>query len=312
MIYNHVRLQHIHFQYPRESRSTTNTMKKIPVTFVTLKRITLQVHAYFHREAARGCLYRSIFDPLKRTKDIIGISGRSLKRWVSEEKDRPLSPRSPKKKCPHFDSFDKDVIKREIEAMFREGSAVTLRRLRASLEERRDIEISKTSLWRLVRSFGFTFRKINNGKNVLCERPDVVSARSRYLRDIRQRREEGYAIVYIDETWVNAHHTFSKEWQSTDGSCRCHVPSGKGERLILAHAGCRSKGLLEDGELLFRSHSTDGRDYHTEMNGVVFSNWLLKTVIPSLDRPSCLVMDNASYHNIVDGEDKTPTASTTK
>lgn len=118
--------------------------------------------------------------------------------------------------------------------------------------------------------------------------------------------------MYLDETWINAHHTNEREWQSVDGSIKRLVPSSKGRRLIIAHAGSRENGLLENGELVFQSKSTDNRDYHEKMNGHVFRNWIEKTVIPALDRPSCLVMDNASYHNSLALEGNVPTSSTNK
>ena len=51
------------------------------------------------------------------------------------------------------------------------------------------------------------------------------------------------------------------------------------------------------------------------MNGPVFKQQLQGKILPSLDRPSCLVMNNASsYHNVVSvsQEDKLPTSSSTK
>ena len=83
-------------------------------------------------------------------------------------------------------------------------------------------------------------------------------------------RKENYDIVYIDETWINAHHTNEKEWQSVDGTIKRYVPSSKGQRLIMAHAGSRQNILLKSGELIFISKSTDNRDYHAEMNGHIF------------------------------------------
>jgi transposase len=64
--------------------------------------------------------------------------------------------------------------------------------------------------------------------------------------------------------------------------------------------------------LIFHSKSIQGRDYHAEMNGQMSRHWMENNLLPILDRPSCLVMDNASYHNAVSEEDKVPTASNTK
>jgi hypothetical protein len=50
------------------------------------------------------------------------------------------------------------------------------------------------------------------------------------------------------------------------------IPSGKGKRLIVLHAGTRSEGLIDDCDLVFLAKSKDG-DYHQEMNSVVFLEW---------------------------------------
>ena len=286
---------------------------KLKDTFLTLRNVTLQIYKYFDREAKRGRLYHSLSSPQKRTRDVLGISRRSLVRCLKEAGDATVTSRDERRgRHEKFDDFDKDVVRREIVNMFSANKLVTLRKLKKWLQEHNDIHISKTALWKIVRSVGFTFRKSTSGRNVLCEKPDLVSARSRYLREVRERRQEGYDIVYLDESWVNAHHTNQKEWQSTDGVERRRVPSSKGQRIIMAHAGSRHRGLIDNAELIFQSKSTDNRDYHSEMNGHIFRDWIDNTLIPSLDRPSCLVMDNASYHNVVEEQDRIPTSSSTK
>jgi hypothetical protein len=39
-----------------------------------------------------------------------------------------------------------------------------------------------------------------------------------FLRTIKQKRKEGYNIVYLDETWVDTHHTASHQWTSPNPS----------------------------------------------------------------------------------------------
>ena len=45
------------------------------------------------------------------------------------------------------------------------------------------------------------------------------------------------------------------------------IPSGKGKRLIVLHAGTRSEGLIDGYELVFMAKSK-------EMNSFVFLEWL--------------------------------------
>ena len=280
---------------------------------VTLKSIALKLFVYFNREAKRGRLLCSLKDPRKRTYHALGIDRRLLTTWLSESRvtNNP-SKREKSGRKEKIDNFDKDVIQREIIKSFQEQECITLKRLKRRLRDKNDIHVSKSTLWRIMRKTGFRFRKHSSGKNVVCEKQHLVAARSKYLRQVREKRSQGYDIVYLDETWVNAHHTYDREWQSADGVHKREIPASKGHRIILAHAGSRNQGLIANSELVFQSHSKDNRDYHKEMNGEVFRNWLVDAILPSLDRPSCLVMDNASYHNTVSQEDKTPTSSSSK
>lgn len=51
------------------------------------------------------------------------------------------------------------------------------------------------------------------------------------------------------------------------------------------------------------------RDYHDEMNGVTFSEWM-EGILPLLQPNSVIVMDNASYHSVI--IDKAPSFRTLK
>ena len=75
------------------------------------------------------------------------------------------------------------------------------------------------------------------------------------------------------------------------------IPSGKGKRLIVLHAGTRSEGLIDGCDLVFLAKSKDG-NYHQEMNSVVFLEWFENQLMPALINPSLDVLDNASYHNV--------------
>jgi hypothetical protein len=53
---------------------------------------------------------------------------------------------------------------------------------------------------------------------------------------------------------------WSKSSKTNDGSDAPKIPSGKGKRLIVLHAGTRSEGLIEGCDLVFLTKSKDG-DY---------------------------------------------------
>jgi hypothetical protein len=47
-------------------------------------------------------------------------------------------------------------------------------------------------------------------------------------------------------------------WLPNDGSDAPKIPSGKGKRLIVLHAGTRSEGLIDGCDLVFLAKSKDG------------------------------------------------------
>ncbi|XP_071132930.1 uncharacterized protein [Mytilus edulis] len=154
-------------------------------------------------------------------------------------------------------------------------------------------------------------KKINKNRKGLVERIDIINQRIQFLRTIKIKREKGYTPIYLDETWVDTNHTTSHQWTSPDESQNRKIPLGKGQRFVVLHAGCET-GFLKGCDLVFKGMSTDGRDYHTEMNGKVFEQWVDKQLVPALPPKSLIVMDNASYHSVrVDGT-KAPTSNSQK
>lgn len=147
------------------------------------------------------------------------------------------------------------------------------------------------------------------------ERTELILWRRRYLRLIRKYREEGCHVYYLDKTWVNAGDCPNYTRQDTITSHRdAHLkgistgsvnPSGKGKRLIVLHIGSED-GFVENGLLCFESKKSD---YHDEMNGQTFCEWM-ENILLRLKDNCVIVMDNAPYHSVK--LDKAPTVSTKK
>ena len=85
------------------------------------------------------------------------------------------------------------------------------------------------------------------------------------------------------------------------------IPSGKGKRLIVLHAGWE-KGWISEAELVFVGEKDSG-DYHKEMNISHFMEWFEKN-LAQLPKTVNHCTDNAKYHNAV--IEKIPTKSTKK
>lgn len=77
------------------------------------------------------------------------------------------------------------------------------------------------------------------------------------MRNIWQTRREIRLILFLDETWIYAEYTISKDWQDDkvtrgrqaflDGLSKgLNPPSAKGKRLIILHIGS-SEGFVDSG-----------------------------------------------------------------
>ena len=152
---------------------------------------------------------------------------------------------------------------------------------------------------------GFAYKKRSRAAGLL-ERDDIVEWRHKYLRKIRNFREDGRTIYFLDETWVNAGHTMTNVWQDSTIKSRrqafvngvttgLKAPSGKGGRVIVVHCG-NENGFVNGAGLVFRAKKSNG-DYHQEMDGKRFENWF-ESLLPKLDSNSVIVLDNASYHTV--------------
>ncbi|KAF0768218.1 Uncharacterized protein FWK35_00014617, partial [Aphis craccivora] len=138
----------------------------------------------------------------------------------------------------------------------------------------------------------------NDGRKFLMERNDIVALRCKFLREIctLRKAKDDRPIVYIDETWVNQNHSRSMIWQNECSTEGLKVPTGKGGRLIVCHAGCSRYGFIQGSKLVFRSNTGNTADYHSQMNAEVFQKWFIE-LLNNLEEPSVIVMDNASYHS---------------
>ena len=248
-----------------------------------IKALVKFIYSKLVNESKKGSVSCSLKKPLERASHLTGISRTTVFKWIQERdgsttKRKNEKPRQPFKK---LDSFDTELIGRKIKDMLSSGENITTKKVQGRLLDDHQLNVPKTTLWRVMKLKGFTFRKTDGNRKILCERLDLQVARCAYLRKIKETRKS-FNIVYLDETWVNANHTYPKEWVSVDGKVGRKIPTGKGQRLILLHAVDEKTGFLPDCQLLFKSHSTDGRDYHTEMNSTVFEDWVEHKLLPAL------------------------------
>ena len=115
----------------------------------------------------------------------------------------------------------------------------------------------------------------------------------------------------MDETRFDTHHTASHQLTPPNPSDARKIPFNKRQRFVILHTGCKT-GFLPGCELVFKTLNTNGRDYHSEKNSVIFNKWVEKQLAPALPPKSLVVMDKASYHSVIKEGTKAPTSATRK
>ena len=207
-----------------------------------------------------------------------------------------------------IDDFDQQAIIRKIHQFYQRREFPTLDKLLKVVREDLNFTGGRTTLWKCLKTLGFKFKK-QNGRKFLIEKPEIVFLRHRYLRKMRKirRNKPQSKIIYLDETWINANHTPSKCWVDRDGKGDISASLRKGQRLIIVHAGS-CDGFVPQADLNFVSKNSG--DYHDEMNGKHFEEWLENKVFPNIPENSTVIMDNASYHSVK--AEKTPNMKSKK
>ena len=179
---------------------------------------------------------------------------RSVRRVVNEfDKDNQIA--SPKKRnapnpFPKVDGFDLDAIRRIVHYFYKANESPTLKKIDAAVKSQLNFPYGRENLRQILIKIGFRYRK-RGGERIFYEHGDIVSWREKYLRRIKQIREQEPErdIVYLDETWLTEGYQKNKEWVDTStlkdpqktkslslttGCTNLHV--GEGRRIVISDA----------------------------------------------------------------------------
>ena len=105
------------------------------------------------------------------------------------------------------------------------------------------IPYGRTMLHGLVKT-----EKADNQK-VIMKSPRLVAWRYKYLINVHKYHEDGYLIVYLDETWFVSHDAVRMLRSDSTKSSSLSEPPLRGKRAVKCHAG-KSKSFLEYSLLL--------------------------------------------------------------
>lgn len=236
----------------------------------------------------------------EKVAEALKLSVRSVERIVQENrKGLPMKRkqrRTRKKKTEMIGEAAKISVRNVIYDLYASKTHITLPVLRDALRNKEMLDIGLRSLGELIKKLGFRYKKDCN-RRYLCELPRIASERVQFLRKYVENYESKFRkVVFLDETWVFANGSGSKSWQDDSvKSVKRKKGCGSGKRFIVLHAGS-SSGFINGASLIFSSTSKSA-DYHDNMNCELFEKWVREKLIPNLEEPSIIVLDNASYHS---------------
>jgi hypothetical protein len=129
-------------------------------------------------------------------------------------------------------------------------------------QEKINFRDGKWALWKIIRDFGFRWRRSENNRKVLTEKNDIRAARLAYLRNVSRYKNKGRSIIYTGGRCIHYSHT--KDHARSDGrNAGLLALVCKGQRAIIAHAGSEN-GFIRNALLMFKSGTKSGECH--EMN----------------------------------------------
>ncbi|KAK3918054.1 Protein FAM243A, partial [Frankliniella fusca] len=236
---------------------------------------------------------------------------------ITPGKHRPVPDH--RKRESVYGSWVYTAIRAKVHNLYRAKIPPTSKRVLAVVKEDPQLPSSFTlrTMQRILRDIGFKYMK-RSRKSILLEQEELVVWRRDYLIKMKRFREQKRHIVYLDESYVNQRYTTSHAWYDTGIKSYRDVyregltagpktPTGKGGRFVLLHAGGEF-GFVNNAKLVFtatKSKSVAGGTHHDEMCAARFTKWFKDQLLPNIPPNSIIVLDNASYHSVL--QDRAPT-----
>lgn len=283
-----------------------------------VKKLIVSVKQYFDRNKAD---FRQTELSAQMTADALGIGVATVHRVMADYNKDPglLDKVTERRGRPSYsvNASHETAVRSYIREANQQGRYITLNIIRDFLKKRDpDQSFHIATLARTLDRWGFTFGKGTRTQH-LKEKDYVIAARQRYLRKKISNRSlagKGKTLrpeVYLDESYVNKNHSNDLIWYYGEDGPWVQKPTGKGERLIIMNV-ITINGWVPGAKMVFKSTKRTG-DYHGQMNWELFRKWFTEMLIPNIPDNSLIIMDNASYHNILSGNSAPmPTSSKAK
>ena len=276
-------------------------IKGKPLT-VKEKEVIVVLKHYFDRTI--GDSQEQVSPSVQRVVNAMGVSIATVKRIMADYNrgvDFVAQEEIHRGRPPRMLSDSIQTVTREyVREANKEGRYITLEMLCQHIKAlKTEQEFSVRTLGRALDRWGFTFGKGVRSQR-LKEKDHVIATRRRYLRRKRANRKNESVIrpeVYLDESYINKNHSNDFVWYFDDDGPLIQKPTGKGEHLIIINAITKD-GWIPGAKLIFKSTKRTG-DYHGQMNQELFTKWFREKLLPNIPENALIIMDNASYHNIL-------------
>lgn len=203
---------------------------------------------------------------------------------------------------------------REITNMLIDKSILAIEKDQLGQHDRKALSAAHRSLRRWLLRHGY---KRGKKKGTIKASPNNEAKRDYYLQKLTSNRnlppEERKREVYLDESYIHQHYKWKPSEYvydpNDDQDVQVSKMPNKGERYCFVCAiqepSVAPKGLYTDnGGIVPHSlwafsptrKANHKGDYHKVFNGMNFNAWVRDQLLPNLDEPSLIIMDNAKYH----------------
>lgn len=183
----------------------------------------------------------------------------------------------------------------------------TSKKVQKHLQDSTGMEVSRRTVRRWLKKLRFRFIK-GESRSHYAESTAVAILRAEYLArkqtNTNARGNPRLPEVYLDESYVNQHHTSEKTWLGPNEQ-RVNQ-SGRGPRMVIIGAGVilmknnrlHGEWVRDSLQLWQADRKKDHEDYHGNFDAPTFERWFTKLCVSlSEDYGPCRIhMDRASYH----------------
>ena len=180
--------------------------------------------------------------------------------------------------------------------------------------------VSIRTFHRIMCQAGLAYIKVGVNKARLVLREDIARwRREKFFPALSRYREEGFEILWGDETWLNVRNAPAFAWQNKAVLENPHLllddPSlsagpkepGKGARIAIFDLLSETRGMVENTLEIFKC-SAGPRDPHATMDAEKFCDIMRCKVFenPHVRDKTIVVLDCAPYHTAKPACDKVP------